>query len=125
MFTDTDGGRPHRISREAVIGGDPLVCSAAMRRRGRRHSPCLRRRAGQRFDAEIAIGPVRLVSRPSEKPDHLLIQPTRASQRSGSTAGTGAYLFNLKDNKQTAVATVPLTGAWLRGRNTRWLWLPA
>jgi dipeptidyl aminopeptidase/acylaminoacyl peptidase len=111
-ITDADGGNPHHINREAVSAGDPLV----MQRRDEDEVAATARA----YDAEQAslstrdaLGPVRLVSRLAGRPDQLLLQTTRANQRSGGTAGTGAFLFNLKDNRQTPVATLPLSGARL------------
>lgn len=112
MTTDLDGGKPHYINREAVSAGDPL----AMQRRDEEEVAATARA----YDADQAsistrdsLGPVRFISRVAGKPEQLLIQTTRANQRSGSTAGTGAYLYNLRDNKQTQVATLPLSGAQL------------
>jgi dipeptidyl aminopeptidase/acylaminoacyl peptidase len=112
LFTDTDGGKPHYINREAVTNGDPLV----MQRRDEEEVAATAHAydaAQASLSTRDAIGPVRLVSVHSDKPDHLLFQTTRANQRSGSTIGTGAFLFNLKDNKQTPVATLPLSGTQL------------
>jgi dienelactone hydrolase len=119
MTTDLDGGKPHYINREAVSAGDPL----AMQRRDEEEVAATARA----YDADQAsistrdsLGPVRFISRLAGRTEQLLIQTTRANQRSGSTAGTGAFLYNLRDNKQTQVATLPLTGARLvTGPETR------
>lgn len=110
MLTDPEGGgNPHSINREALGTMDPLVIrrqdEAAVAASASTYDP-----AQASLSNRDSIGPVRLVSVRSERPDQLLFQTTRANQRSGGTTGTGVFLLDLKDNRQTAVATLPLPG---------------
>jgi dipeptidyl aminopeptidase/acylaminoacyl peptidase len=109
VTTDLDGGHPSYINREAISTMDPLGLQRrdeeAVAAAARVYDP-----AQASISSRDAIGPVRLVSARTAQPDQLLFQTTRANQRSGSAVGTGAFLLNLKDDKQSAVATLPLPG---------------
>ena len=108
-FTDPDGGKPHNINGEALTTQDPLV-------QGRREEESVAEAAsnakppGEKLATRNSMGPVRLVTTHTDKPDQILFQTVRANDRGGNTDSSGAFLLNLKDNRQTRVATLPLTG---------------
>jgi dienelactone hydrolase len=108
MLSDADGGKPQYVNREAIGTGDPLDL---LRREEAKVAA-----AARPYDASDAklsgssSGPVRVVSTRTSQPDHILIQTTRSNTRSGNRAG-GVYLLNVKDTRQTMVATLPLNGA--------------
>jgi dipeptidyl aminopeptidase/acylaminoacyl peptidase len=106
---DPDGGKPHNINGEAMSSRDPLPLL-----RREEEAVAIAARTLQPSTGKLAsrnsMGPVRLVSMLSGQPDQILFQTTRANDRGGNTDSSGAFLLNLKDNKQTRVATLPLPG---------------
>jgi dipeptidyl aminopeptidase/acylaminoacyl peptidase len=108
MLSDIDGGKAQYVNREAIGTGEPLDLL--------RRDEAAVLAAARPYDADDAklsgssSGPVRVVSTRTLQPDHILIQTTRANTRSGNPSG-GVYLLNVKDMRQTMVATLPLNGA--------------
>jgi dipeptidyl aminopeptidase/acylaminoacyl peptidase len=106
---DPDGGKPHDINGESTSGGDPLVTlrrdEEAVAAAARDYVPSTGKLA-----LRNSAGPVRVVSMRTNNPDQVLIQTTRSNDRSGNTDASGAFLLNVKDNKQTRVATLPVNG---------------
>jgi dienelactone hydrolase len=107
MTSDPNGGKPHTINREALGTMDPLDLlrreEAAVLAAARPYDPA----QGRLADGGPS-GPVRVVSTRTAEPDQVLFQTTRANSRSGNAGSSGAFLLDLKDNKQRAVATLPL-----------------
>lgn len=109
MTSDPNGGNPHTINNEALGTMEPLD----LRRRDEAAVAAAARpydAERTRFSSRNAMGPVRMVSTRTGQPDQVLFQTTRANDRSGNANGNGAFLLNLKDNKQSQVATLPLPG---------------
>lgn len=108
MTSDLDGGNPHTVNREAFSTRDPLDMqrrdAEALAAAARPYDP---ERASQ---ARNAMGPVRMVATRSQQADKLLFQTIAANDRGGNTESSGAYLLDLKNHRQTRVATLPLTG---------------
>ncbi len=106
---DVNGGNPYNINGEAMSTRDPLPPlrreEEAVAAAARPYVP-----ATGKLALKSSMGPVRVVSMRTDKPDQILIQTTRANDRSGNTDGSGVFLLTLKDNKQTRVATLPLSG---------------
>lgn len=111
MLSDPNGGKPHYINREAIGTSEPLDLlrrdEEAVAAAARPYEASAARLAGN------SSGPVRLVSTRAAQPDHILFQSIRATNRTGNPGGSGAFLLNLKTNRQTMVATLPLNGAQL------------
>lgn len=109
MISDPKGGNPQIINREALGTRDPLDLQrreeAAVAAAARPYSP-----ESGKLSTGNSMGPVRLISMRTSQPEQILFQTTRANDRSGNTGSSGVYLLNLRDNKQTRVATLPIPG---------------
>lgn len=109
MINDANGGNQHYINREALASAEPL----AMRRRDEEAAiaaaPEEAVRAGR--SDRSAIGAVRMVTTRLGEPEMVMFQTMQANGRSGGTDGYGVFLLNLKDNRQTRVASMPVAGA--------------
>jgi dipeptidyl aminopeptidase/acylaminoacyl peptidase len=109
MTSDPNGGNPDIINREGLGSMDPLVIQrqdeAAVAAAARDYKP-----EPGKLSARNAMGPVTMVTTHTGQPDQVLFQTRRANDRGGNTDSSGAYLLNLRDNKQTRVATLPLNG---------------
>lgn len=107
---DPDGGKPYDIYGEAMSTRDPLP---PMRREEEAIAAAAHdyQAPAGKLALRNSMGPVQTVTLRTDKPDQIMVQTMRANDRSGNTDGSGVFLLNLKDNKQTRVATLPFTGA--------------
>ena len=108
---DVDGGRPQFTNREALALGDALATY-----RGDEESIAALGMEMQappdpgKWPGRNSQGPVRLIRTQVGNADTALIQTTRGYSRSGEGEGYGAFLLNVRDAKQTRVATLPVSG---------------
>ena len=109
---DVDGGRPQFTNREALALGDALATY-----RGDEESIAALGLQMQsppdpgKWPGRNSQGPVRLIrTQVGGDPNMALIQTTRAYSRSGEGEGYGAFQLNVRDAKQTRVATLPVSG---------------
>jgi len=109
MTSDVNGANKNFVNGDALALGDPLGT-------GRRDEEALAAMAQEtapdagKWPGRNSLGPVRVVATHAGDPDSLLFQTTRNSDRSGNGEGFGAFLLNLRDNRQTRVATLPVPG---------------
>jgi dienelactone hydrolase len=108
MLSETSGANPVFINAESIATMDPL----GVLRRDEEAVAAVRNinPDSGKWPGRNAQGPVRTVLARLDQPDTALFQTTRAYSRSGTGEGYGAFLLNLKDNKQTRVATLPVPG---------------
>lgn len=109
LTMDADGGRQEYTNREGVMQSDPL----AARRRADESSLAATPEGipdAGKMPGGNTQGPVRLVRARFGDADTALIQTTRANSRSGSGEGYGAFQLNVRDNKLTRIASLPVAG---------------
>ncbi len=108
-INEMNGGHAYSISDETLAMGDPL----GTQRRDEQELAALIRDTTPdpgKWPGRNALGPVRMVATHVGDADTALFQTTRNADRRGNGEGTGAFLLNLRDNKQTRVATLPVSG---------------
>lgn len=108
---DLNGGNPYRMNFEGV--SNPTGPMDMLRREDEAWATAVGKVT--KFDdgkwpGRSALGPVRMIDARSDKPDVLLFQTLRNSDRKGGRDGYGAFELNLKNNSQTRVATLPVAG---------------